>query len=333
MLAFMSKQSITMPHDKAFKQALSDVRIARDFLKHYLPEKIKAIVNLDVLEIQDRTFIDKALQAAEADMLYRTQFNHDQAQEGYLYLLIEQQTGADRWLPLRLLKYLCSILECYRQQNPLAKQLPLVVPMIFYTGNAKPYSTNLFDLFAPFQDLAEKLFMGPYHQVNLKDIPDEEICKHSESGLMEMLMKHIKHRDALILIREAFETFLPYLLADDTHDNYVSAMLKYAIDQGEIQNVELFLLEIHQNLPKPLEEKVMTIAEQLIEKGLKRGIEQGIQQGMQQGELALLTRLIKRRFGNVPQFYQEKMQKADKASIMLWSENLLEANCLEEIFG
>jgi predicted transposase/invertase (TIGR01784 family) len=332
-----TQQKIHTPHDKAFKQALLDVRIAKDFFKHYLPEKIRSLVNLDLLTIQDRTFISKELQATAADMLYQTTMTLDGTRDVLLYLLIEQQTQPDKWLPLRLLQYVCSILDSYRKQNPHAEQLPLVLPLIFYTGeSAYSYSTDLFDLFSPAQDLAKTLFLGPYQIINLRDIPDEEIRKHQESGLMEMLMKHVKHRDALIFMREAFETFLPFLLADNSHDNYVSGMLHYALDQSEVQDIELFLMEIHCHLSKPVEEKIMTIAEQLIQKGelqgMQKGIQQGMQQGMQQGKISLLARLLKFRFGDLPHSYLEKMQKADEASLLLWGENLLQANSLDEIF-
>jgi predicted transposase/invertase (TIGR01784 family) len=333
----MTQHKIHTPHDRAFKQALSDVRIAKDFFKHYLPEKIRSLVNLDLLTIQDRTFISKELQATAADMLYQTTMTLDGTQDVLLYLLIEQQTKPDKWLPLRLLQYVCSILDGYRKQDPKAEQLPLVLPLIFYTGeSAYSYSTDLFDLFSPAQDLAKSLLLGPYQIINLRDIPDEEIRKHQESGLMEMLMKHVKHRDALILIREAFETFLPYLLADNSHDNYVSGMLHYALDQSEVQDIELFLMEIHCHLSKPVEEKIVTIAEQLIQKGKLEGIEQGMQQGMQKGMqqwgVTVLTRLLKSRFGDIPNLYLEKMQKADESRLLIWSENLLDARTLEEIF-
>jgi flagellar biosynthesis/type III secretory pathway protein FliH len=121
-----------------------------------------------------------------------------------------------------------------------------------------------------------------------------------------------------------------------SRDNYVSGMLHYAVDQSEVQDIELFLMEIHSHLPKSVEEKIMTIAEQLIQKGelqgIQKGMQRGIQQGMQQGRVSLLARQLKFRFGDLPGSYLEKMQKADEASLLLWGENLLQANSLDEIF-
>lgn len=51
----------------------------------------------------------------------------------YIYLLAEHQTTVDKWMPLRLVRYVLRLLERHREQYP-KNDLPVVYPCIFYTG-------------------------------------------------------------------------------------------------------------------------------------------------------------------------------------------------------
>jgi flagellar biosynthesis/type III secretory pathway protein FliH len=122
-------------------------------------------------------------------------------------------------------------------------------------------------------------------------------------------------------------------------------------DQTQIKNLYLFIDWIIK-LPKPLEieyhEKIyqfeedrkmayISTAERLgIEKGFSQGISQGlsrgISQGKQEGEVALLTRLLTRKFGLLPKHYQKKIATTDADTLLEWGERVLSANTLEEIF-
>lgn len=62
------------PHDTFFKTSMSNIQIARSFFEQYLPITIKAQLDLNTLELQSGTFIDKALQNSASDVLYRAKF-------------------------------------------------------------------------------------------------------------------------------------------------------------------------------------------------------------------------------------------------------------------
>jgi hypothetical protein len=68
-------------------------------------------------------------------------------------------------------------------------------------------------------------------------------------------------------------------------------------------------------LPKHLEIRYNEEIKQFEEEHHMRYItsieRQGIQQGIQQGEYALLYRLLRRKFQQVPQYYLDKMGQAD----------------------
>ena len=51
-------EKISSPHDKLFREVWSDLRVARDFLSNYLPQKVLEIIDLDTLEIRKDSFIE-----------------------------------------------------------------------------------------------------------------------------------------------------------------------------------------------------------------------------------------------------------------------------------
>ncbi len=66
-------------------------------------------------------------------------------------------------------------------------------------------------------------------------------------------------------------------------------------------------------------------------RGFQLGLEQGIQQGIQ-GEAALLKRLLKRRFGDLPGWVGERLERASREELETWAERVLEAKRLEDVF-
>lgn len=62
---------VTNPHDKVFRKTYSDRDNARSFLTHYLPDKVRKIVDLNTLEISKDSFIEKDLSDYYSDLLYK----------------------------------------------------------------------------------------------------------------------------------------------------------------------------------------------------------------------------------------------------------------------
>lgn len=63
------------PHDKLFKETFSDKKVAKDFLQHFLPRKILAIIDILTITLQKESFIQKELKEFYADLLYRVSFD------------------------------------------------------------------------------------------------------------------------------------------------------------------------------------------------------------------------------------------------------------------
>ncbi|MFO1431295.1 MAG: DUF4351 domain-containing protein [Candidatus Competibacteraceae bacterium] len=62
-------------------------------------------------------------------------------------------------------------------------------------------------------------------------------------------------------------------------------------------------------------------------------VETWLEQGIQAGEKRMLLRLLERRFGNVPKTYQTRITAADADTLLLWSERVLFAQRLADVFS
>ena len=60
--------------------------------------------------------------------------------------------------------------------------------------------------------------------------------------------------------------------------------------------------------------------------------EEGRAQGIQRGEAAALTRQLERRFGPVPEAARRRIEAADEETLLGWSERVLTATRIDDVF-
>lgn len=94
------------------------------------------------------------------------------------------------------------------------KKLPLVIPVLFYTGKRSPYpfSTRWLDEFDE-PELAGRLYNRAFPLVDVTVIPDDEIMNHRSMAALTLLQKHIHQRD----LAELTDRLVPILLAGCLH--------------------------------------------------------------------------------------------------------------------
>lgn len=266
------------PHDRFFKSAMSQPQVATAFFNHHLPLIIRQIADLDTLQLCKESFIDPQLRLSITDILYSVQLGEN---PGYLYLLTEHQSRPDRWMAFRLLKYIVRIMEHHHKQTG-EKQLPLVYPMVIYNGRVKyPYSTDLLDLLDDPNQLAQHILFKPFQLIDLSQIADENLKNDAWLSILELCLKHIFARDILPLVQDLLGALRQVDQAGG--DDYLTATFTYLLTAGNTHNTHQLFETIHEHLTPEIEEKFMTIAQQLQEHGHLQGFNQGINQGLNQG--------------------------------------------------
>ncbi|CPR15888.1 Rpn family recombination-promoting nuclease/putative transposase [Brenneria goodwinii] len=294
-------------HDAICKQFLSDIDVARDFLSIHLPPDIRTRCDFNTLQLESASFIDEELRARVSDMLYSLRTT---AGQSYIYCLIEHQSRPEKLMAFRLLRYGLAAMQQHLTQGH--KQLPLVVPLLFYQGGRSPYPYSLcwLDSFAD-PSLAQQLYAKAFPLVDLTVIPDDEIKTHRRAALLELVQKHIRTRDMLELARDIgllFERWQVPLTQK-------RALLFYIAQTGNTSRPADFIERVSAPLSTDREE-IMTIAQQLeqigFEKGIQSGIEKGIEQGMktsarQIARQLLLTGMAREQIRQITQLSDEEM--------------------------
>jgi len=95
---------------------------------------------------------------------------------------------------------------------------------------------------------------------------------------LTLLQKHIHQRDLVELV----DRLASILLAGYLSSSQVISLVHYIVQAGETSDAEAFVRELALRVPQH-GDALMTIAQQLEQKGIEKGIEKGIQLGRQEG--------------------------------------------------
>jgi len=257
-----------------FRQFLSQPDVARDFMEIHLPAELREICDLSTLTLESGSFVEDDLRQYFSDVLYSLK---TRAGDGYIHVLIEHQSAPDKHMAFRLLRYAVAAMQRHLEAGH--KTLPLVIPVLFYAGKRSPYpfSTRWQD---EFDDplLAEKLYSRAFPLVDVTIIPDEEIAEHRSMAALTLLQKHIRQRD----LAELVDRLTPILLTGYLSSSQVVSLIHYILQAGETSDAQSFVRELAQRVPQH-GDALMTIAQQLEQKGIEKGIEEGIQIGREKG--------------------------------------------------
>ncbi|MCW2474434.1 Rpn family recombination-promoting nuclease/putative transposase [Candidatus Symbiopectobacterium sp. NZEC151] len=289
----MKKSSNTpTPHDATFKQFLTNSDTARDFMQLHLPGELRELCDLTTLKLESGSFIEDDLRAYFSDVLYSVK---TRVGEGYIHVLIEHQSSADKHMAFRLMRYAIAAMQKYLDAKH--KTLPLVIPILFYAGSTSPYpySTNWLAGF-DYPDVAERLYSKPFPLVDVTVIPDDEIMEHRSMAALTLLQKHIRQRD----LAELMDRLVTLLLAGYMTRQQTISLVNYMVEAGDALDVEAFVFELAHRVPQH-EEELMTIAQRLEQKGMEKGGREAMlkvirnmrQNGMDDAAVMKLTGLTK----------------------------------------
>ncbi len=329
----MSLSVIHQPHDKFIKLSLGEPRVAQEFFTEHLPPSILQVMNLATLKLQNHSFIDENYKGSEADVIYSVQVSHTTA---YLFLLCEHQStvySVDCFSFVGLSGATDG--TAFKATSWTTIALSLSTGDIHGSCTLERY-IKYFRIIWKSELLAEEWLFKFFQLLNIHQLNDEDIRRRQWCGLVEFALKYKQVRD----FKKFLKTLLPWIREMEQKGSsgfsLSKIVLKYVLDGTETQDFDLFAKSIQEYLSPELGEEIMTLAQELIQRGhrqgISQGISQGIHQGIHQGGVAVLTRLLKRRFQQVPPSYLIKIEQANAETLLSWSEKILEAKSLEEVF-
>ena len=316
-------------HDNPYKNFFSHKVMVVDLLKGFVDPKILQQIDLNTLEKKSGSYVTDDLRDREDDIIWRVKF---QDKWLYLYLLLEFQSSDDWWMSLRICTYLGLLYQDIVKSEELAKGdlLPPVLPIVLYNGQNRWQSPlelaqlyhSIPEIFKPYQTQLKYLLIDE-SQYNNKVL---ESLGGSVGNIVGVLFQLENSTSP-----QQFEKALVYLIRWLKKPEQESLQRVFNI---WIKRVLLPRKLPGQSLPdtQKLYEVQMMLSERK-DNWTEQWKQEGRQEGRQEGEAAILLRMINKKFGLVSFETRQKIEQADSETLLLWSDNLLTVNTVDEVFS
>ena len=180
----------------------SQIDTAADFVRHYLPEHLDALIDITTLEIGKESFVDEELRQYFSDLLLRVKLKS--GGEAFIYILLEHKSAPDDLVALQLLIYLARIWQPTLRDR--IKPLPMVFPVVFDHGeeswNVSRNFNALFDL-TGMESLREYMVDFKHHVCDLSKIEITKGEARLRAGMAAL--KYVRSDELPSRLREIFE--------------------------------------------------------------------------------------------------------------------------------
>ncbi|WP_295387895.1 Rpn family recombination-promoting nuclease/putative transposase [uncultured Thiodictyon sp.] len=308
-------ENLATPHDAFFREGFGRREVAEDFLRNQLPADLLAEIDLGTLEICKDTYVSKDLRSAYSDLVYRVQYR---GADLVIYLLFEHKSSPEHWTLLQLLRYIVAEGDQYRKQHPAARQLPPIFPLVIYHGERQWHAPlNFHDLVAPLPPaLAPFVPQFTYALHDLSERTDAQIKGEVLTRLVQLALRWVFSDRPIERLRELL-TLIEQVQDKTTALTILESLLRYYVQGTQTLG----------------EGDVRTLLQQTStgDPIMQTFIDRYIEQGKQQGEVAMLLRLIERKFGPPDESIRRRVAGADPETLLGWSERVLTADSLEAV--
>jgi hypothetical protein len=321
------------PHDAFFHYIFSQPANAADLARGALPPVVAAMVDWTSLAVCDGKLTDGASEGAHADLLFTADILGTRC---FLFLLLEHKSHADPQTAFQMLRYIVRIWERHRAVAPQSALLPPVLPIVVHHG-AAPW--NGADTVRALVDVTR----WPRAAANavLARQPDlrltiDDLAAQSEAQLAArvssllgkcalLCMQHLRGAppDAAAAALLRWRALLAALWHAPHGQAAFLALVHYIVMIVDLDRSRL--REIFRII-EPMTEDTMIYYEGRIPR-------EAAAKGRQEGRAELLLRLLHARFGPPPADVAERVRAAAHDEIDAWSIRLLDAKCIDDVFG
>ncbi|NHZ89388.1 transposase [Massilia sp. CCM 8733] len=329
-------------HDLGYRSLFAHPELVRELVTHFTPFKLFENVALSCFEPVDPVYVSERLAARQNDIVWRVRIGE---QSLYVYILLEFQSGVDRWMALRMHNYvglLCQNLV-KRHQLPPSLLLPPVLPLVFYNDTPDWHAST--GLAALLMDAPAEL--APFQPSQRYLLIDQQRLKPAALEANATLLA--------LLFRMELSS------ASEVRDKVLPALLTWFQDAPQtslMRSVEVWLASLASRRGEPesftfenakeatdMGRKFASWAEEFEDIGFQKGTEKGREEGRTEGRTVgraegqlsalrgVLTHLLRKRFGNLPEAATQRIAAATLAELELWCERSIDASGLAAVFG
>ena len=270
-------------HDKRYKKLFSHPVIVKELLLYFIHEDFIKNLDFSSLERMDKSFITDDFKEKESDIIYKITYKDNEA---YIYLLIEFQSRVDKYMAVRINRYLAEFYE-FLSNTVKGNTIPAAFPVMLYNGEEKwTASTNMQDLIQP--SIPEKYIPHlSYYKIIENEIPKEILLK-IENAVSAIFYVEKSNPEEL---RDEFQNVIKLLEKEQPDLILLFKRWLNNLFQTTKQNWEAE--GFNEQIENLMEAKIMfeTALKERDKKMIEQGIEQGVEQGIEQEKLLLAKRM------------------------------------------
>lgn len=318
------------PHDALFKETFSDVANARGELTSVLPADVSALVDWDTLRLEPGSFVDQALRETMTDLLFSVRIG---GREARLYLLFEHQSRPDSFMPLRALAYLVRVWEAWLREHEDARRLPPVIPVVLAQVDGGWTAPTELHAIVDYADEAERAALAPWVPSCRLLLDDLALLSHEDLDARAMpdrakltlaALRDVRGASDVLAVVRSWARWIRAVSETSEGRAALGKLLRYTLPAGHRAKAREIVAEVRE-IDARAGETAMTIAEDLIQEGRV--------EGRLQGRAEMLLKLLRLRFGAVPESATERIARADADTLDRWAERVLTAASVEDVLA
>jgi predicted transposase/invertase (TIGR01784 family) len=317
-------------HDTLFKAAFSRVEHAASILRLLLPPDLVARIDWSTLALCSGSFVDEALAERFTDLLFSAKVGGHPA---LLYLLFEHESSSEPLMAFRLLRYEVRAWDRWLNDNPNAKRLPAIIPVVLHHS---PAGWKAAVCFEDLLDVDEELLKTiapyvPHFRFILDDISavsDEQIRNRAITALGRLALwcfRHARTPEELIYGLGRWIDLVREVRRAPNGAAALAAIYRYIFSVNERLSAKEFVKLLSQAVGEEGRAEMASVAEQLREEGRREGV--------QLGQREMLLKLLRARFGELSAAAIALVNAADVTELDLWLERALSASKLADVLG
>ncbi|MFT3763943.1 MAG: Rpn family recombination-promoting nuclease/putative transposase [Minicystis sp.] len=314
------------PHDALVKFVFGNPEHAAGELRHILRPQLAARIDWSTLLLCSGSFVDEALRGRHSDLLFTARCGDKQV---LVYLLFEHQSTGDPLMAFRLLLYMVRIWEQHLRANPKATRLPAILPVVLHHSERGWTSPTSFEALIDLDEdtlplVAENL---PRFTLLLDDISaerDEALRGRAMTALARLALFCLRHAREPAELVDALGRWIDLVRevrAAPGGGEALARIWRYIFVVSNPAQPEDLVKRLVGVVGKGSKEDVMTVAEWLREEGSKESLRK------------TLLKLLRARFGEVPEGAVARIQAAGSAQLDAWLDRFVGAATVDDVLA
>lgn len=257
----------------------------------------------------------------------------------YIYLLLEFQSTVDRCMAVRVLTYVAlryqELIRARQRRDDGA--LPPVLPIVLYNGAARWNAA---------EELTPLMQQGPpalatYRPQMRYLLIDEGRYRDSELAQMRNLVAavfRLENSRTSVRIGEVLTALVEWLSTPELDSLrrafivWVRGVILARVPEVPVDKIN-DLAEMRTMVVSLAEEWKREARREGLQEGRQEGRQQGRQEGRREGKALFLACLLRKRFGELPDWVHARLKQAPTEQLEQWGEKLLHADSLDTLFG